>query len=167
MLEPTERQLKLMAVKFENYYEPVPECGCWIWLGQVRDTNSGPRPFLYVTYWDKTQKRDRHKKFIAARVAHLLYVGPISYSLHVLHRCDQSLCVNPRHLFVGTHKDNMRDCALKGRIRHGKKRRKVPLDAKDKEAIKRRYAAGEFAKSIAADYLVDRTYIYKVTSGKV
>lgn len=166
MTNPTEHQLNLMAVKFDNHYEPVPECGCWIWLGPVRNTNSGPRPFLYVySGWNKTKDRQWHVKFIAARVAHLLYVGPIPYSLHVLHRCDQSLCVNPQHLFVGTHRKNMEDCAAKGRIKQGKTRRKVPLDVKDKNEIKQRYLGGEFANSIATDYMIDRTYVYKLAKG--
>jgi HNH endonuclease len=53
--------------------------------------------------------------FSAHRVAWELANGPIPGRLFVLRRCDNRLCVNPEHLFLGTQSDNMRDMAAKGR----------------------------------------------------
>ena len=44
-----------------------------------------------------------------------LFVGEIPNEMIICHKCDNRLCVNPKHLFLGTHKDNAIDCSIKKR----------------------------------------------------
>ena len=53
------------------------------------------------------------------RVAYEIENGPITDEQHVLHSCDNPLCVNPRHLRLGTHQDNMTDKKERGRVWYG------------------------------------------------
>ena len=96
--------------RFHNKYTIVSESGCWIWTAGLKVNNKyEQRPGFQIG-----------KFFVAAhRVSWELHNGPIPEGMHVLHRCDVSLCVNPDHLYLGTHQDNMCDKKTRGRARNG------------------------------------------------
>lgn len=72
---------------------------CWLWSGPTYGNGYGV-----------------FKGIGAHRYSKMIECGKsLSRSEQVLHRCDNPLCVNPRHLWVGTQSDNMRDMAAKGR----------------------------------------------------
>lgn len=77
--------------------------GCWEWGWYV--ANSG-----YGTSFIKNKAQ-----IATHRLAYMLWKGPIPDDLWVLHKCDNRLCCNPNHLFLGTHLDNVEDAKLKNR----------------------------------------------------
>lgn len=84
---------------------------CWWWRGSVAGSGYGVI-MLQGEYANAEGKRH----FTGAhRVAWQLFRGEIPGKLCVLHRCDQRICVNPEHLFLGDPRDNARDCVAKGR----------------------------------------------------
>jgi hypothetical protein len=79
--------------------------GCWYWTGAKT-----PKGYGKIVVNGKT--------VYAHRLSWVLYCGPALEdieSLLILHKCDTPSCVNPKHLFVGTHSDNAQDAANKGR----------------------------------------------------
>ena len=77
--------------------------------------------------WQATKNQDGYGRFRvngklvqAHRYSYELHGGLIPDGLHVLHTCDRPNCVNPTHLFAGTHADNMQDMYRKQRKVHGR-----------------------------------------------
>lgn len=87
---------------------PCPELGpCWEWTASLQEKGYGQ--FHIV------ESVGQYKSVRAHRFAYELVYGPTDKN--ILHRCDNRKCVNARHLFVGTHTENMRDMCAKGRHR--------------------------------------------------
>lgn len=95
--------IERMTAHVAQNYIPVPECGCWIWLG-ARDQYG----------YGKLGSHGRHM-LSAHRLFYTFYKGEIPEGMSVCHKCDTPPCVNPDHLFLGTPLDNARDRERKGR----------------------------------------------------
>lgn len=78
---------------------------CWLW-------NSSGKRYGYIQNGYGSIER-------AHRISWKIHFGDIPDGLLVLHKCDNPLCVNPEHLFLGTQLDNMIDMKLKNRANGG------------------------------------------------
>ena len=80
----------------------IQQDGCWGWSGKGLCRGY---PLIRTT----TQS------YRANRVSWMIHRGIIPEGMHVLHHCDNPICTNPDHLFIGTHLDNINDMIAKGR----------------------------------------------------
>lgn len=88
----------------ELFWSKVAKAGddeCWLWIGGKR----GP----YGAGFYAGNRVDAH------RVSWMIHYGEIPDGMSVMHKCDTPLCVNPNHLQLGTHAENMHDMKLKKR----------------------------------------------------
>lgn len=92
---------KTIIERFNAFIIPEPNTGCWLWSGGLRHG--------YGAFGLNSKNVSAH------RVSYEINIGPIKKGLFVCHTCDVRSCVNPDHLFLGTHKDNMNDRDKKGR----------------------------------------------------
>lgn len=104
---------------------------------------------------------------LSHRLFYMAHVGPIPEGMFLCHKCDNPLCVNPAHMFIGTQTDNMRDMANKGRtgVRHGSSNHVAKLTESDVLAIRERAAAGEVLNTMAIEYGVTSIVISKIVRG--
>ncbi|HEY4760792.1 MAG TPA: HNH endonuclease [Thermoguttaceae bacterium] len=101
--------LSLNGVWLRSFWErviPEPNSGCWLWTGSTAHFGHGK---LII------QGREYH----AHRLSWMIHYGLIEEDICVLHHCDVPCCVNPRHLFLGTRRDNRKDCFSKNRHAKG------------------------------------------------
>ena len=90
----------------ERFFEKITKTDkCWIW-------NATKNIYGYGII----QLAGRHgKRQMAHRISYEIHYGEVDKKFFVCHKCDNPCCVNPEHLFLGTQKDNMNDCSIKGR----------------------------------------------------
>jgi hypothetical protein len=93
-----------MLDRFNNKIIPEALSGCWIWAASTDKDGYG---------WFQLNG----KACQAHRISYTIHNGEIPEGMCVLHRCDNPSCVNPKHLFLGTLKDNAQDRVQKGRSR--------------------------------------------------
>ena len=136
--------------------ERVTESGCWIWMGALDSCGYGQIGIAGVN-------QGPH------RVSFETFIGTIPTGLCVLHRCDLPCCINPSHLFIGTHQDNTDDKMKKGREAVGERNGMTVLRAAQVIEIKQAllsYNRLGFQKELAEKYMVCKQTIGNIKTGK-
>ncbi|KKL12805.1 hypothetical protein LCGC14_2532080 [marine sediment metagenome] len=128
---------------------------CWIWQAKGRSRGYGQ---LWV--------KDKQRQLRAHRISWEFRYGKIPNGLYVLHDCDNRLCVNPRHLFLGTHLDNIKDMVNKKRHTIGEKNPNSKLSNENVRIIKQRLNLGHSSPNIAKDFDVSRWAVCLIKTGK-
>lgn len=140
----------------ERYHQRVRKADpdkCWPWTGS----------YSVAGYGTIGEGGRGGKTLYAHRIAWELVHGPIAEGLHVCHRCDNPGCVNPSHMFLGTHGENLRDMVAKGRNAHGELHGNAKLTLVDVGDIRATYAKGGVTQyDLAATYGVSRGCIEHV-----
>lgn len=132
--------------------------GCWLWRGAHGEHGYGSIKF-------REQTRTVH------RLMYEFAYGPIENGLHVLHSCDTPNCINPAHLSLGTHMDNMRDMLEKGRRgavgrRAGSGGRPTSINRDAVIKIRELYAGGLGYRKISRVVNVSRSHIQNICRGR-
>jgi HNH endonuclease len=134
---------------------------CWLW-------NAYRSKAGYGSFWYQ------NTIMAASRFAFLTTGVPIPEGYQVCHKCDNPPCVNPRHLFLGTAKDNHDDSMAKGRantqlnpfLMLGENNPASSLTKKKVRKIRRLYATGEFSqKGLAMRFHIAQPTVYKIVNG--
>lgn len=91
----------------ERFWDKVEKTdNCWNWVGKL-------------TFYGYPRLSVKDKFNTAHRYSYATFNGPIVNDLWVLHKCNNRKCVNPEHLYLGTHLNNMQDRKVAGMYRRG------------------------------------------------
>lgn len=126
--------------------------GCWIWLAGCSGDGYGA--------FRLTNPR---RQVAAHRYSYEVSYGPIPDDMQVRHDCDNPKCVNPEHLVLGTHEDNMRDKSERKRV-HADRNPNTHLTWEDVRLIRMMYPRFD-QPTIAALFGIKRLAVGRIIRG--
>ena len=135
--------------RFEEKFIPEPNSGCWLWTASQSGHGYG--------YFFMDGRGTR-----AHRAAWILYQGEIPNDLCVLHKCDNPQCVNPDHLWLGSHAENMIDRGKKARSARGVRVNTTKLSIDDVKKVRALLKKGINCTAIARSFGVSTTAIHAI-----
>jgi len=146
----------------ERFWEKVKKNeGCWIWTGSCNMQG----------YGHIGEGGVGGRTLAAHRIAYELTYGSIPAETCVLHHCDNPICVNPKHLFLGTQTENLIDMTKKGRRKYkahiGEDNGRAKLTWNEVRNIRKRYKAGDSRMNLANRYSMSWNTINSIIKNKL
>lgn len=156
------RKPRPLAERFLEQVEKGPSC--WRWTGALNMNGYG-----HIRLEPQGQEI-RGRRVGAHRAAWLIFHGALPSGMEVMHTCDHPACVNPGHLRLGTHAENMADMLAKGRDGHGvlsgESNPRARLTSAEVARIRAIYAAGGVRqKDVAAQFGITQAMVSRIVRG--
>jgi hypothetical protein len=156
-------RLENVLRSFWRHVEKGEPDECWPWMGPTLRSNRPWQRYGNFNVWRGSSTGGGSKNYRAHRFAWMLMNGPIPDGMNVLHRCDNSNCVNPAHLFTGTQQENVEDQRSKGRLWYGTRNGRSKLTEQDVLDIR---ASDESDTELGKQYGVYPSTIYMARIGR-
>jgi len=147
----TLKELPLTSYAWPIDYSIDPVTGCWNVISHV------PNSTGYV------QVRRNDQQILAHRYSWELTYGLVPEGLFVCHHCDNPICINPEHLFLGTSADNRQDAMQKERLPCGENHGRHKLTEADVRAIRADRISSQ--RALAREYGVSHSNICAIKTG--
>ena len=175
-LRPRVKKIKRKSKTYRPHNLSKKGTVKWLLDGAIkRNHNSLPdpcleRPDIAKDSHGYTQIQFQRKSRLVHRMVYEIMVGPIGKNLYVLHKCDNSACIAPKHLHEGTPQDNMNEKVERGRARggslKGEQHGSARLTTKQVKQIRRLSAIGVLQRKIGARFGISKGYVSDIVRRK-
>ena len=145
--DETVKHRTVTKEQFDLWWTPEPYSGCWLWVGVLRGRGYG-----------------NYLRRYAHRVSWTIHNGEIPDGLLVCHKCDTPACVNPNHLFIGTHSDNLKDCFQKSR--RSTKGECHPEHKLTLGQVKEIRHSPKLQRLLAAEFRISQSHVSEIKNGR-
>jgi len=131
------------------------ENGCWEWTGGL-----SARGYASMHY--------EGKRTPLHRLSYILFRGPIPNDKLACHTCDNKKCINPDHIYIGTHKTNFRDAKERNRLRtrRGSAHPSSKLNEDKVRFIRFHYQNGFDIREMSSFFGVTKSILYQTAKGQ-